>query len=766
MMLLVTPAPKQTESLLGYTLRVSENNGYDTPWHVLSFAGFAQGNMRTAGFPIDKLAGVLGRPPKDLEQISYCTPGEEKEFQLLGQSLGQSLAYRPLRLRKPSFCPTCAHEVGHLDAFWDLSFAVACPAHGTRLIEACPECASPLTWFRPGLLRCKCGADLRNAELPSAPPAMVEMMRILHAKAHRQELPPPLEGRLPYEHLWKLSLRSLLELLGALGNYALGPANSTSSDSPWNVVSAAVATLEDWPTSFHRFLHQLDGRQPSGKVAGTLRRRFENFYSSMFKQRKNSADFAFLKEEFIRFGTNVWGDGVVDSRMVAVPASDRRFMSRQELAKLIGVDQRTISSWAAQGRLQLREVLIGNQRRYIADKSELSAPTEAVGRTVKEREAAKLLGLPVSALAHVKASGHFAINHMPAFKRGYHEADLTAFRNLLLGKSQLIAPPVQPDGTFSLDYVMQEVQFWSDEGKARILVHFLDGKIVSVGRLSDTIGSILFNAEDIRSLASESRADASQDAVSQNEAATLVGCDVEAIPGLVTQGLLVAIRGATRTRITLRSIESLVSRYVSLVGLARDLNSTSTKLGRLCDSSGIKVIPVARKKGGPCLLIVREDRDALASCLIDERSQKRMAPEVSLNKYLNQLRHSDLPLPRKGVLPNKVAIAKACGFDRSAFFKNGKVMEILAAFDQEDAVRNGLRPKLKPIEALTDYLHRLTASQTDLPCRNGSPNKVAIAKACGFKRDVLYSASTFDALLSEHLRRQDLALEMRHTSVN
>jgi len=32
------PAPKPTESLLGYVLRVSEGNGYSSPWSVYRLA--------------------------------------------------------------------------------------------------------------------------------------------------------------------------------------------------------------------------------------------------------------------------------------------------------------------------------------------------------------------------------------------------------------------------------------------------------------------------------------------------------------------------------------------------------------------------------------------------------------------------------------------------------------------------------------------------------------------------------------------------------
>jgi len=70
-LLLRTPAPHPTESLLGFALRVSELNGYDSPWHIFSLACFVQGEIVSAGFKVNKLAAILGFKPEQFEQITY-----------------------------------------------------------------------------------------------------------------------------------------------------------------------------------------------------------------------------------------------------------------------------------------------------------------------------------------------------------------------------------------------------------------------------------------------------------------------------------------------------------------------------------------------------------------------------------------------------------------------------------------------------------------------------------------------------------------------
>lgn len=70
-LLVRTPAPKATESLLGYVLRVSESNGYSTPTHLFALAGLGRGQDQIPGFPYEKLAKIVGRAPEELHAIAY-----------------------------------------------------------------------------------------------------------------------------------------------------------------------------------------------------------------------------------------------------------------------------------------------------------------------------------------------------------------------------------------------------------------------------------------------------------------------------------------------------------------------------------------------------------------------------------------------------------------------------------------------------------------------------------------------------------------------
>ena len=73
------PAPFPTESLLGYILRLSEENGYTTPWSLLLLGRIGQHEARSTGMKVAKLAQVSNRSQTELQSISYRWPGDRLE---------------------------------------------------------------------------------------------------------------------------------------------------------------------------------------------------------------------------------------------------------------------------------------------------------------------------------------------------------------------------------------------------------------------------------------------------------------------------------------------------------------------------------------------------------------------------------------------------------------------------------------------------------------------------------------------------------------
>lgn len=744
-LLLRTPAPHPSESLLGYSLRVSETNGYDSPWHVFSLANFRQSKMKSAGFEIDKLARVLGCSPEQLAPISYVSDGDKPNFKLLGHSLGRSLKLSPLRLKSSAICPRCIEENGFVDCFWDLSVATACPVHGTRPIRFCPSCQGELTWFRPGLLRCKCGASLAIEGDKNVPHAELQLMQLIYAKLHRYETPHLPSSTLPVAQLWALPLRTLIDLLLSTGDHVVNVGLEKKKHSRDALIAAATAFFDNWPQNFYSFLKDAD--QKSCTQGISIRKRFEGFYESMFKGRNKSPSLAFLKEELIRFGMTEWGEGLVDARMLTRENFTQRYVSRQQLAKLIGVDARTVSGWASEGKLSLKEVSLGSQVRFVADAEGFSVPITSDGApTLHLREAAQQIGIPVSALRYLKNGRHYSPRHMPPFKKGFHPKDLDEFVQQLISLSTLLEEsPIQ--STLTLDYVMQEIRFWSDNGKGEFLVAFLRGEVQSVGRLGHQIATILFLKSDVENFARHSRAKASGGSISMKEAAKIIGHDVSVVADLVRAKFLTARLGPHRSRIERDSLHSFTTQYGSLQSVARDFSCPISRLEHLSDTLDLEITRIPKAKAGYSSFIRIEQREKLVEFFQAEQSSKRTSPIRALSDYLEGLHRNGLLLPRRSGRPNLLAIAKACGFERSAFYKNVAVQEMLSDYQLQEACRVGLTTQRTPIEALRSFLARLAATGDPLPLRGDRPNLRQIARSCGFKRDWFYASPELQKML-------------------
>src|ERR1700722_10047319 len=170
------PAPYSTESLLGYVLRISEANGYSSPWNVYRLASMKSNEMKAPGVDIEKLARIANWPQEKLDLIAYSAPAGQPRWCRL---LGHPVLPQDLNLTHPRFCPQCTREKGFLEAHWDLALMVACPAHRCSLVSCCPQCGRRLRWFRRGLLECECGGDLSNCDLSSISQAGAGLLNII-----------------------------------------------------------------------------------------------------------------------------------------------------------------------------------------------------------------------------------------------------------------------------------------------------------------------------------------------------------------------------------------------------------------------------------------------------------------------------------------------------------------------------------------------------------------------------------------------------------
>jgi TniQ len=298
------PAPNPTESLLGYVLRVSEGNGYSSPWSVYCLAGMKSNEMRASGVKLEKLARITNWPQEKLDTIAYSAPAGQPRWSRL---LGHPVLPQDLNLTHPRFCPQCAREKGFLEAHWDLALMVACPVHQCSLAASCQQCGRHLRWFRHGLLECECGGDLSNCDLSSISGPEASLLNIIRRKALSG---PPAESNpmgLPQDQLMAMGLRSMLLAIRTIAKHRILADGTGDWSNDNEIVSAAARVFVEWPENFIVLLEDI-GRQLPADITGGVGKQFSGIFWGLFRNKAmgDQKQTKFLRSAFLDFATNHW----------------------------------------------------------------------------------------------------------------------------------------------------------------------------------------------------------------------------------------------------------------------------------------------------------------------------------------------------------------------------------------------------------------------------------------------------------------------------
>lgn len=281
--LLVRPAPDPLEGLPAYLLRVALANG---------FAGTC-GIFRRSGRRACDLA-PLGSM---LSVVQATFPSS-----LLSESQSpSSSAARTWNLRRARFCPLCLAGGSVWKREWDLTLVACCPEHRVALSERCHVCTRSLTWFRLGLTRCDCGADLKAA--PSGAAAGDE-----HVIA--QWMKNLLDGKELGAPFALLTLEEFSTLCIVLGSYSanrgmkkpLRSAAITNVDESVMIARHAAKALDDWPNGLYRLLESAPG---AGSDNTEISKQFGALYGALFKLLAREP-FDFVREAFRSYLAQTW----------------------------------------------------------------------------------------------------------------------------------------------------------------------------------------------------------------------------------------------------------------------------------------------------------------------------------------------------------------------------------------------------------------------------------------------------------------------------
>ncbi len=695
-MLVRTPKPHATESLLGFVLRVSESNGYESPVYVFQLAQIPRRMERAPGFPVERLAKILGQDPSDLRRIAYrAEETSGRPFKILDHFLGETLRSAPLRLRRPAFCPQCVADEGYIDAFWDLTVAVACPTHRCEVVRSCAACGQPLMWRRPALLTCSCGALLCDTTPRPPDRATFELMEIIKEKLHgRSAKSIPNTSHFPIEFLTDVPLESLLALVQALGAQAL-KARAVAPDAEGSaVVNAAAEALADWPSGYHRLLSMLGRRfLDEGSSAGGMATQFGPFYDAMFRWRAFSEHAAFLRQEFLEFGQRYWGNALIHRKLWRPHNAEgtQRFVSKSEFVRRFRIGSTTLKRLIADGMIVSKTIKAGADARVLIDIQSSQIPDDSTG-IINGRQAADRLGLPVDVLKYLR---EIQVFRSKPRRRGpiqsWHVDDVEAFRERAL-TLPLAQGYISGSETVPLKEVIQ-LKFRDTGAKADIVAAVFDGRLSLLGRSGGALGGLLLDKVQVDDFVLQKKRQIEGDSYSLPQCAAATGLCLDSVANALKAGLLDEREQGGRVRVTAVSVERFKSEYVPLAKIAKRLGSSTRRMRRICRNVGLPIVAVPREvHPSPQPLLLRTDEQRLIALWWETKSQGRRYVRVDpatryekgLRTYLERLHANAERLPRRAGRPNKKAISKACNFRQHAFRSYPSLAKVLEEFDNRE----------------------------------------------------------------------------------
>lgn len=580
--LVVTPKPQHGESYMGFVLRTSEANGYPAINTILRHASMTENEMRSARPPLEKLAPLYGRTVEDFAVLGETRTTNGRFLPLMNQSLPAIY----LRSKRARVCPECVQDHGHIQAFWEMRHAVACPTHGRMALSQCPQCHRQIDWWRRGLTTCSCGYDFAHhlgEKVSNA--AVLVLLEIMQDKLMGNALNEEAlrYACFPVEAIKGMSLATLLGILHRLENFLLPEENDHGITTEWRALETAADLFATWPTGFHRYLEQVHAPQ-ANMLAKGLRGQFGSFYEAFFKQGLPKDEIAFLHQAFVEFGEQHWKQAAIHPRLTSGKASN--IVGIEGLAKAIGVRPSTARKLVDKGIIPIHAHSQKDGRKLFDLSQQL--PFEfAEGRSLSLEAAAELLDIPAAILRAYRSRGYYSQRHLASPAALYHKRDVEAL------KAELIQGCSQVDVREELRYTTLRKIMLKKLGPSEVKAAFIDAvrkrEIRPLGIFGELPGGLIFDAKEVKDFLER---------VSQTVAGTVsiehgqqeLGVNQSAIVGLGKVGLLELVCSDFGIRITVASLQIFSAKYAFCRHVAKLKGMTQKELVALCKELQIKVL--------------------------------------------------------------------------------------------------------------------------------------------------------------------------------
>ncbi|QBJ77878.1 TniQ family protein [Aquitalea sp. USM4] len=377
--LLIRPHPSRTEGPTGYLFRLAEANFM---------------NLRDL-----EQIGIAFNPEALQQQQLLPHPQLYPELHEQVRYVAKLLQEQPgiWNRQHARFCPYCLGEDPRWRLGWEVLHFDTCHKHGVWLIDQCSSCGERLTWLRDSLLRCNCGADLRQEIPEDAPPAGILLGEVLEQILFRQDI--RYQHGYPFQGMTIAQVQSLIRYLGvyldpAASQKPLKIANSGAMAVSWTMSSLAAEMLVFWPEKFHQALDVL--QNTGGEARISLKAVFKDAYQYLYKGGLRGGIYGPVREAFEQWVTHNWKGALAkrNRRLTDTVLENVQWIPGKAAADRLGISMARLRYLVRSGQLDGQETISAKGRRFLmVRKDQLAHVEEELAGEITMAKAMEILGL-------------------------------------------------------------------------------------------------------------------------------------------------------------------------------------------------------------------------------------------------------------------------------------------------------------------------------------------------------------------------------------
>lgn len=389
MSLIITHAPHEDESGLGYYRRLSADNAL-FGWRNLASTAGVENSRRALLTRTDEVARNLGLDPTWTESAS------QKEA--LCRDWG-----RLHRAQSDAVCPACLAESPYLRHHWEHAYVTACPKHRVQLVDQCNACGEHLSPMRLYIGLCGCGNALGSLPQVPATAAQLWLSTLIAGNGQAPSNLKPVLYDVDSNVLMKVIRTLCMHPDPTKPTLPRGAALPKTVAEAIEFLAPLEALLADWPIGFRS---HVDQRIATGrKDARTLNTLLGAWYIGLRKTCQGTALEPLLQVVIDQAAENTECVlGLDSAKDMAEDATN--YVRASDAAKAIGVSVSRLHDAIHASECAHRARRMGTRGQvYEVSRTEVQRIQQQRAKWIADSVACELAGVTPAVLERMKAAG-------------------------------------------------------------------------------------------------------------------------------------------------------------------------------------------------------------------------------------------------------------------------------------------------------------------------------------------------------------------------